>query len=513
VPRLTGLEGSTRPRRLRSVWPGGTSLAVVIVTLLAAADLASGPDVLLGGVMTVGPCLAAVSGSPRAVAAVTAYSTLLLLVVSSIESLWWTRQQTFWLLALLSVATVSAFVARRRQQSEELLREAQAAGARSLAVSEATGAFLSRVSHELRTPLNAILGFNELLQRDDLTPDQEESAQQVARAGKHLLALVNDVLELTASDARRLSLSIEQVSVGDVVREAVELTSPEAVAAQVDLDVQLGDVSGWYVVADARRTRQILLNLLSNAVKFNHAGGQVKVRALRNDDGGISIAVSDTGPGIARADLPKLFQPFERLDAARAGIEGSGLGLALSRGLAEAMDGSLTVVSSPRAGATFTVTLPETAAPVAEVPDSDGQSVAASPAAPEREARVLYIEDNLSNMRLVKRILEFRPAWTMTHAPAGVEGLDIARASRFDLILLDHDLPDLNGFEVLRRLRKHESQPATPVVIVSAHASAAQIDEARAAGANDYLVKPFTIDGLLAVIDEHYPSTGSPGLE
>jgi signal transduction histidine kinase/ActR/RegA family two-component response regulator len=485
---------------------GGTLQAVVVVTVLAVVDVSAGRKVVLAGLTTVGPCLAAIAGSPRVVAAVGAYSVALLLALSGPDQLWWTRQQLFVLLALLMVTAVCAWAAARGRRDERLLREAEAESARSRAVSEATNQFLSRVSHELRTPLNAMLGFTQLLQRHDLTPDQRETADQVARAGAHLLGLVKDVLDVTATEAGRLSLSVEPVGVGDAVGEALELTASDAGDRGVQMRAHLGPAENWYVLADARRLRQILLNLLSNAVKFNHVGGAVDVSVARDADGNVSIAVSDTGPGIAARDLEKLFQPFERLGAARTGVDGSGLGLALSRGLAGAMGGVLTVASPEGSGATFTVTLPETSLLVVPTPHVSEQAAdLARPPRGHASARVLYVEDNLSNLRLVERILELRPAWAVTHAGDGALGLELALATRFDLILLDQDLPELPGLQVLRELRKREDRADVPVVIVSADAAPGHLKRAVAAGATDYLLKPFSIEGLLAILDTYAP--------
>jgi signal transduction histidine kinase/ActR/RegA family two-component response regulator len=492
----------TRTAKLGDVHLGESRLAILVVTVLAIVDFSAGPTVVIAGVMTVGPGLAAISGNPRSVIAVGAYSVALLALLSWPDHIWWTLQQLLYLLALLGVTAVSAAAAARRARGERLLREAEAESARTSAVSAATSEFLSRVSHELRTPLNAVLGFTELLERSELTPEQREATEQVARAGQHLLALVNDVLDVTAIEAGRLALSVEPVAVRDVMREAVELTASHAQASGISLTAELDGIGGWHVVADVRRLRQILVNLLSNAIKFNRPGGKVTVRAARDGNGGISIAVSDTGPGIAEQDLPKLFEPFERLDAALAGIEGSGMGLALSRGLAEAMGGSLTVESSKGTGTTFSVTLPETSAPIAGLaPLADQPESPPTPAIPTESARVLYIEDNLSNLRLVERILQRRPAWDLTHAAGGISGLELALATRFDLILLDQDLPDLAGLEVLRALRGSEDRADVPIVIVSADAAPGQLKRALTAGATGYLVKPFTIDGLLDVLD------------
>ena len=484
----------------------GALLAVLVVTVLAVVDLGAGPTVVVAGLLTVGPCLAAIAGTPRTVLAVGGYAVLLILALSWPDRMWWTKQQLIYLLALGAVTAVSAVVARRRRASEQRVLEAEAEAARSHASSDATLEFLSRVSHELRTPLNAMLGFTQLLQRDDLTADQRETTDQIARGGQHLLALVNDVLDVTAAEAGRLSLSLEPVSVGQVARAALELTAAEAEERGVHLHALLGQSNDWYVMADARRLRQVALNLLSNALKFDSTGGDVTISATRGEGGTVSLAVADTGPGIAGKDLSRIFTPFERLDAARVGVEGSGLGLAVSRGLAEAMGGTLTVASREGLGATFTATFEECGTPLAAM-----AGVATIPRAPSaahrtvRPASVLYVEDNVSNLRLVERVLELRPGWRLTHAGDGATGLDLALSGVFDLVLLDQNLPDLHGLEVLRQLRSRENRLDVPVVILSADAAPGKVTRALNAGASDYLVKPFSVEGLLAVLDEYAP--------
>ena len=484
----------------------GALVAILVVTVLGLVDLSAGPTVIVAGLLTVGPCLAAITAPPRLVVAVGGYAVLLILALSWPDRMWWTKQQLIYLLALGAVTAISAVAARRRRASEQRVREAEAETARSHASSDATVEFLSRVSHELRTPLNAMLGFTQLLQRDDLTADQRETTDQIARGGQHLLALVNDVLDVTAAEAGRMSLSLEPVSVGEVARAAVELTAAEAEERGVHLHVLLGHADEWYVMADARRLRQIAVNLLSNALKFDAADGDVTISVTRGDAGTIALAVTDTGPGIAAKDLSRIFMPFERLDSARTGVDGTGLGLAVSRGLAEAMGGTLSVASREGLGATFTATFEECGTPLAAM-----AGVARIPRARSaahhtlRPASVLYVEDNLSNLRLVERILELRPGWRLTHAADGATGLDLALSRAFDLVLLDQNLPDVHGLEVLRQLRSRENRIDVPVVILSADAAPGKVTHAINVGATDYLVKPFSVEGLLAVLDEHAP--------
>ncbi len=484
----------------------GVLVATLVVSVLALIDLGAGPTTIVAGLLTVGPCLAAITGTPRTVLAVGGYAVLLILALSWADRMWWTRLQGIYVLALAAVTAISAVAAHRRQVGEQRVREAEAEAARSVASSDATVEFLSRVSHELRTPLNAMLGFTQLLQRDDLTADQRETTEQIARGGQHLLALVNDVLDVTAAEAGRMSLSLEPVSVGAVARAALELTAAEAADRGVHLHALLGQADDWYVLADARRLRQILMNLLSNAVKFDSTDGDVTLQVTRGDEGTISLAVTDTGPGIATKDLGRIFTPFERLDAARSGVDGTGLGLAVSRGLAQAMGGRLTVASREGLGATFTATFEECGTPLAALAGVPRIRRSTSSARPTvRPASVLYVEDNVSNLRLVERILELRPGWRMTHASDGATGLEHALSTPFDLVLLDQNLPDLHGLEVLRQLRSRENRIDVPVVILSADAAPGKVTRALNAGATDYLVKPFSVEGLLAVLDEHAP--------
>ena len=466
----------------------GLLVAVVVVTVLAVVDVSAGPTVVVVGLLTVGPCLAAIAGSPRVVLAVGGYVMVLLALLSWPDNLWWTLQQLIYVLALAGVTAVSAVAAERRRREEQRLLAAEAEVVRAHAAGEASSAFLSRVSHELRTPLNAVLGFTQFLQRDDLTPAQHDTTDQIARAGKHLLALVDDVLDVTAAEAGELSLRLAPVSVGAAVRDALELTEPQAQVRGVTLHDLLGSADDWYVLADATRLRQVVMNLLSNAVTFDSPDGDVTVGARRTGAGTVAISVDDTGPGIARQGPREAVTPFERLDAGRAGIEGTGLGLAVSRRLAEAMGGTLTAASREGLGATFTLTLPECGPPPTLSTGAAGVRTGVgvprmkpgTPPAPRlaRQARVLYVEDNVSNLRLVERILELRPGWQLTHAADGATGLDLALSAVFDLVLLDKNLPDLHGLEVLRQLRSRENRLRVPVVILSADAASGKVSQA-----------------------------------
>jgi signal transduction histidine kinase/ActR/RegA family two-component response regulator len=395
-----------------------------------------------------------------------------------------------------------------RSDVEALLTAKQAAEEASQAKSE----FLSRMSHELRTPLNAILGFAQLLELDDLTADQRESVDHILRAGRHLLDLVNEVLDLSRIEAGRLQLSPEPVLVGDVLREALDLVRPLAAERRVRLAVgaDAGAAAPRRVVADLQRLKQVLLNLLSNAIKYNREGGGVVLACEAAPDERLRLVVTDTGPGIPADRLARLFTPFERLGAEQSGVEGTGLGLALSQRLVAAMGGTLGVESRPGQGSSFWVELPPAGEDEEEAPPADGGAPGAAPDAPAGPGRtVLYVEDNLSNLALVRRVLARRPRIALLTAMQGQLGLDLARSHRPALVLLDLHLPDVAGEDVLRALRAAPETRDVPVVVVSADATPRQVERLLAAGARSYLTKPLDVPRLLQVVDETL--AGAPG--
>ena len=362
--------------------------------------------------------------------------------------------------------------------------------------------FLSRMSHDLRTPLNAILGFAQLLDLDAPNDATRESADQIRRGGEHLLALINEVLDIARIEAGHLSLSPEPVPALEIVTLATELLQPLAAKRGISIVVdQAGVAAEIMVLADSHRLNQILLNLLSNAVKYNRAGGRITVSFEQLAADRIRIAVTDTGVGISPENLALLFQPFERLGAEQTKVEGTGLGLALSRGLAVAMGGSLGVTSELGRGSTFWIELALTAAPrLLGEPKPAGAGVAAAPAT--TIGVVLYIEDNRSNVRLMERLLERRPGVRLLHAPSGDDGLRVARAECPNLIFLDLQLPDMSGEEVLRLLLEDEQLRQIPVAMLSADATPAQARRLKASGAIAYLTKPLDISQVMQLVDE-----------
>ncbi len=358
--------------------------------------------------------------------------------------------------------------------------------------------FLSRMSHDLRTPLNAILGFAQLLASDDLDAERMDNVQQILKGGRHLLELVNEVLDIARIESGYLSLSPEPVNAREIVEHAVALVLPLAATRGITVTVdQLG--GEWAVLADRRRLNQILLNLLSNAVKYNREHGSVTVSLLKRSSDSLRITVTDTGGGIPADKLALLFTPFQRLGAEATAVEGTGLGLALSRGLAEAMGASIGVESEVDRGTKFWIELALTE----EVARAAGgvEAVARAVGANGREGTILYVEDNMSNVRLMERIFQRRPRVKLLHAGAGRVGIAMAREHRPDAIFLDMHLPDISGDEVLAHLLKEPELSLIPVAVLSADATDGQARRLIGAGAAAYLTKPLEIVKVLDLVD------------
>jgi signal transduction histidine kinase len=388
-------------------------------------------------------------------------------------------------------------------------RELQAANAELRNAGEAKNEFLSRMSHELRTPLAAILGFSELLGTRELGEKPDGWARMIHVAGEHLLTLVDEIMDLSRIEAGTVGISTEAVSLKPLVDEAFQLMRPVAAGHDITLfePVFTADTAAGYVLADRQRLTQVVINLISNAIKYNRHRGTVTVE-IEADEGRIRISVADTGEGIDPDMLPRLFTPFERLDAAASGIDGTGLGLALSRRLVEAMGGRIGVKSRRGVGTTFWVEL-EAAQPAAvEVGAGAGDDLLATRDYPS-ELRVLYVEDVVANVRLVEEIFARRPSIRLIPAMLGRLGIELARDHHPHVIFLDLHLPDMTGADVLAALRADAATRGIPVVILTADATRREIDKLRRLGARSYETKPIGMRRLLELADAHAP-TGAP---
>lgn len=391
------------------------------------------------------------------------------------------------------VAVVFRDVTTERQAEAEIRAAKEEAEAANRSKSE----FLSRMSHELRTPLNAIIGFAQLLDMDQLQPSQREAVGHILTGGRHLLDLINEVLDISRIETGQLSISTEPVALAEAVDDAQSLVAP--MAADGGIQLRIGSLPpDSAVMADRQRLKQVLLNLLSNAVKYNRPGGSVTLAARLTEGGQIRIEVVDEGPGISPAMLPRVFAPFDRLDAERGGVEGTGLGLALSRALVEHMGGRIGVDSTPGAGSTFWFELPAGEASAANLPPGPTSTAGGRPA---KSGVILYIEDNPSNVRLIERALTRRPGVRLIPAMLGSLGVELAREHHPDLVLLDLHLPDVRGEEVMARLRADPATRDIPIVVLSAEAQPLHREELFALGAHDYLTKPFDLADLYRIVD------------
>ena len=391
------------------------------------------------------------------------------------------------------------------------------------ATSRAKTEFLSRMSHELRTPLNAVLGFSQLLRLSTTTPltdAQFERFRHIDNAGSHLLALVNDVLDLSRVESGNLTLVLEPVNLVSVAERALSMISTMANAARVEVSISpfcaaagttgrkvsegraahASSIDDVWVWADEVRLRQVLVNLLSNAVKYNRTGGRVTL-AWDLGGGACHITVSDTGPGMSKEKLAHLFEPFNRLGAEKTTIEGTGIGLVLSRRIVEMMHGQLEIDSVVGQGTIATLVLARS--------DKADEILHVQPSAPSQhgeldgQLRVLYAEDNEVNAELVRQIVTLRPSIVLRIAPSGATALAMAHEERPDLMLVDMNLGDMTGIELAQALNSSLSTADIPLIALSADALPEQVDATLAMGFEAYLTKPIDFKQLLNVLDGH----------
>jgi len=381
---------------------------------------------------------------------------------------------------------------------------------------QAKSAFLSSMSHELRTPLNAILGFAQILTSNTLPSTLEqkkEFANHILKSGRHLLTLINEILDLAKVESGTITLSMEPVGLTDILHECRSMIEP--IAATRKVRVLFPDVDGAMVMADRTRLKQVLLNLLSNAVKYNREEGAVVLTCEQTSLARLRLSVQDTGQGLRPEQVASLFQPFNRLGQEGGTQEGTGIGLVVTKRLVELMGGEIGVTSSPGVGSVFWIELASTA-PLASALAERGPAAALAPSAAPSQGEphlLLYIEDNPANLRLVEEIVAFRHDLRLLSAHDGHLGLQLARAHRPEVILMDLNLPGMSGYEVLRLLQTDPEMAKIPVVALTANAMPRDIERGLAAGFHRYLTKPIDIDKFTEAINstlDQPPAAGVP---
>jgi PAS domain S-box-containing protein len=404
-----------------------------------------------------------------------------------------------------STVVFNAFVRdiSERKQAETSLIQAKDEAERA---NRAKSDFLSSMSHELRTPMNAILGFAQLLESnpgEPLTDSQQESVKQILKGGYHLLDLINEILDLAKIEAGKITISLESVALGPVIDEVLTLVGPMAELHRIQVHNQTTPHHDRHVQADHLRLKQVLLNLLSNAVKYNREGGYVWVVSQILANGSLQIRVTDTGPGIPQNQLDSLFEPFNRLGADKTEVEGTGIGLTITKRLVELMAGTLSVSSTIGQGSTFSVELPIASGSLIDHAVSIENI-------PESTQTVLYVEDNPSNLALVKGILSRRASIRLLTAPQAQLGLDLARSHRPDLIILDINLPGMDGYDVLKLLKTFDETRDIPVLALTANATPRDLERGRVAGFARYLIKPLDVPLFLDTVDAFLSARALP---
>jgi CheY-like chemotaxis protein/anti-sigma regulatory factor (Ser/Thr protein kinase) len=387
----------------------------------------------------------------------------------------------------------------RKQVELELNKAMAVAEKANLAKSD----FLSSMSHELRTPLSAILGFAQLMGSGSPAPtvSQKRSIDQILQAGWYLLELINEILDLALIESGKLSLSLEPISLAEVMHECQAMIEPQAQKRGISVAFPQFEIP-YFVKADRTRVKQVLINLLSNAIKYNNVSGTVVVGCIASTPGRIRICVKDTGDGLTPEKLTQLFQPFNRLGQEANAEEGTGIGLVVCKRLIELMGGVIGAESTVGNGSVFWIELNLTAEPQPATGTAKPTAVTQAQVQADAQLRtLLYVEDNPANLMLVEDLIARRPDIRLLSARDGNRGIEIARASRPDVILMDINLPGISGIKALRILAEDPTTAHIPVVALSANAIPRDIEKGLEAGFFRYLTKPIKVIEFMNTLD------------
>lgn len=402
---------------------------------------------------------------------------------------------------ILSMVYVAGLAIEKKQSESALIEAMQSAEKASSAKSD----FLSSMSHELRTPMNAIIGFSQLLEMDLEDPQQKENAYEIRHAGEHLLSLIDEILDLSKIESGRITTSIEDVSLNSAIEECLPLVSPLAEKHQIRINNLLN--KEYIIRADYGRLKQVLLNLLSNAIKYNKERGKVDITCDSKKDKHLRINFVDSGIGISEEQISAIFSPFERAGAEQTDIEGTGIGLVITKKLMELMDGKIGVDSVSGVGSTFWIELSFSEInPLPEKVNLSKEEVQSISKQNKFGKTILYIEDNPANLKLVTQAINTKTDYDIISAPNVALGVELAESHQPCLILMDINLPEIDGYQGLEILKNNAKTQHIPVVAISANAMPTDISKGKGAGFLDYLTKPIDMKRLFSCIDTHSTS-------
>ncbi len=394
-----------------------------------------------------------------------------------------------------ALVTISDITERKRMENAILQAKEEAEKA-NLAKSD----FLSKMSHELRTPLNGILGFAQLLEIDySLNEQQRDFVQEILSGGSHLLHLINDILDVSRIETGQLKVSIDEVNILTVINECINIVQPLATKKKISIHKQLDESQNLFVLADPIRLKQVLINLLDNAIKYNREGGKVDIFCHMEGNEQV-IHIVDTGVGLSNDEYTKVFVPFYRIEGTKE--EGTGIGLSLVKQLVHLMGGNISVKSKKGKGSDFCFSLPLPNELQAVMRWGEQIETPASKDGQVDHYRLLYIEDNEANVHLVTNIIKLEPSYTLLSASTGTEGLEMAANEKVDLILLDLNLPDIDGYQVFETLKSIDQTKDIPIIAVSANVMPQDIQHTLDKGFDHYLTKPINVKEFLTFVNE-----------